>query len=119
MFSLCELFIQCLIPFYNNVGIVYRFEVVDNVLVPSTYLYVTSQAYFNEVSISTTLDVLSIYRLLGVFSNTRPDISMFVTRRYKGSIHICFAIQHYVIKLVSDLQHGVFFLKKYSDSQCC
>ena len=119
MFSLCELFIQCLIPFYNNVGIVYRFEVVDNVLVPSTYLYVTSQTYFNEVSISTTLDVLSIYRLLGVFSNTRPDISMFVTRRYKGSIHICFAIQHYVIKLVSDLQHGVFFLKKYSDSQCC
>jgi hypothetical protein len=33
-------------------------------LVPSAYLYVTSQAYFNGVSISTTLDVLSIYRLL-------------------------------------------------------
>jgi hypothetical protein len=43
--------VNCLsnvIPFYNNVGIVYRFEVVDNVLVPSAYLYVTSQAYFNE-----------------------------------------------------------------------
>jgi hypothetical protein len=36
---------------------------------------------------------------------------MFVTRRYKGSIHICFAIQHYVIKLVSDLQQVGGFLR--------